>query len=258
MKYIDTKNREYWNWRAEGYSDVNKEELEGIQRKTWPELLDREIMNHFSEKNLSRDRIKVLDIGTGPGFIAIVLAEIGYDVTAVDFSEAMLDEARSNAKDLAKKISFRTENAMDLSFSDKSFDVIVTRNLTWNLPKPEKAYEEWIRVLKDDGFLMIFDANWYDFLIDKDKKQAFENDREKVKESGIEDYTIGENFDVMDKIALGLPLTGKKRPDWDKKVFLNMKVSGVETTENIGNIVYSEKEKVNYASTPMFMIKVRK
>ena len=36
--------------------------------------------------------------------------------------------------------------------------MIVSRNLTWNLPHPEMAYKEWLRVLKKGGRLLNFDA----------------------------------------------------------------------------------------------------
>lgn len=75
----------------------------------------------------------MLDVGTGPGFFAIILAELGYQVTAVDYTASMLEEARRNAGALAGCIRFRQMNAEELTFPADSFDVVVTRNVTWNL-----------------------------------------------------------------------------------------------------------------------------
>ncbi len=255
---INEHNLEYWMKRAPGYSDVNREELSGIQRKTWSELLDKEIMQHTGTEGADRKDIKVLDVGAGPGFLSIILTELGYSVTAADFAEAMLDEARRNAGELFSDISFAREDAMNLSFSDESYDVVISRNLTWNLPDPERAYSEWLRVLKHGGLLLVFDANWYAFLVDEEKKSEFLKDRKNVADQGFEDYNIGENFDVMDDIARSLPLTGISRPGWDEKVLLRLGASSASSCEDIGSIVYSEKEKVNYASTPMFMVKAEK
>jgi ubiquinone/menaquinone biosynthesis C-methylase UbiE len=255
---IENDNYEYWLKRAVSYSEVNKEELVGIQRQTWKELLDKEILKHFEIEPDKRGNIHILDIGAGPGFLSIILAELGYCVTAADFAETMLIEAHNNAGHLANKISFRRENAMDLSMEDDSFDVVISRNLTWNLPDPKEAYKEWLRVLKKDGLMMVFDANWYAYLRDDSKMEEYLKDREAVKENGLDDYNIGENFDVMEDIAQTLPLTGVIRPAWDKEFFEHMKVREVICAENIGEEVYSEKEKVNYASTPMFMVKVKK
>ncbi len=255
---IENDNYEYWLKRASGYSEVNKEELVGIQRQTWTRLLDKEILGHFRLKPEKRGQIRILDIGAGPGFLSIILAELGYCVTAADFAETMLIEARNNAGRFAKGITFRRENAMDLNMEDVSFDVVISRNLTWNLPDPKAAYKEWLRVLKKGGLMMVFDANWYAYLRNDSKMEAYLMDRAAVKERGFDDYNIGENFDVMEDIAQTLPLTGVIRPAWDKEFFEHMKIREVICLENIGEEVYSEKEKVNYASTPMFMVKVKK
>ena len=89
-----------------------------------------------------KDQVKILDIGTGPGFFAILLAEEGYQVTAVDYTEQMLQEAKSNAADLADQISFKRMDAQNLEFPKETFDYIVTRNVTWNLEHPKRAYRE--------------------------------------------------------------------------------------------------------------------
>ena len=257
-KNKDQENHTYWLDRAPGYSEVNQEELEGIQRENWSALLDKMIRDHYGIGEEQRKTVRVLDIGAGPGFLSIILSELGYHVTAADFAETMLEEAKRNAGPLAEQICFQMEDAMDLSLADSSFDVIISRNLTWNLPDPQKAYKEWLRVLKQKGLLLIFDANWYSYLKDEDKRKAYENDRQIVKEQGYEDYNIGEGFDIMEKIAKDLPLTGIIRPQWDEEIFREQKVSSVSCVEDIGSQVYSEKEKTNYSSTPLFMIKVVK
>lgn len=255
---IENDNYEYWINRAKGYSEVNREELSGIQRQTWKKLLDSEILTHFKKSPSERSEIRILDIGAGPGFLSIILAELGYSVTAADFAETMLAEAHRNAGDLAGRIVFRKENAMDLSFDDCSFDVVISRNLTWNLPDPTKAYKSWLSVTRNGGLMLIFDACWYAYLRDDRKKTEYLRDRQRVKESGFDDYDIGENFDKMEAIADTLPLTGVSRPGWDEEVFCRLGAFSVTCTLNIGEEVYSEKEKVNYGSCPLFMIKVVK
>ena len=84
---------DYWTDRAEGYSQVNQEELAGDNRTNWR----RELESHFPE-NRTNETYKILDIGTGPGFFSIILAEAGYSVMAVDYTEAMLEEAKKNVR----------------------------------------------------------------------------------------------------------------------------------------------------------------
>ena len=158
LSTILSENRQYWTGRSAGYSKVNRTELSTDQRKKWKSCLKKEITNHFPATPF--EELRVLDVGTGPGFFAILLCEMGLSVTAVDLTPAMLEEARRNAGSLAGQIRFLEMNAEELDFSDDSFDVIVSRNLTWNLPHPEKAYAEWSRVLRPGGLLLNFAANW--------------------------------------------------------------------------------------------------
>ena len=51
-------------------------------------------------------------------------------------------------------------DAENLYFADNTFDVVISRNLTWTLPNPQKAYSEWYRVLKPQGILLNFDADY--------------------------------------------------------------------------------------------------
>ena len=253
---IRNESNDYWNQRAQSYSKVNWEELDGVQRIKWARLLENEIQRNFPLR--CNKNISILDIGAGPGFLSIVLSELGYAVTAADYSEEMLNYAKNNASRCGVSICFARENAEMLSFEDGSFDVVVSRNLTWNLPDPEVSYEEWCRVLKRNGLMLVFDANWYNYLTNEASKEAYEEDRKKVALSGLEDYNIGENFDKMETIAQKLPMTGKLRPAWDKELLKKYDFSNIETIEDIGAYVYSEKEKINYGSTPLFMIRAIK
>ena len=195
----------------------------------------------------------MLEVGTGPGFFAILLCELGYDVTAIDLTPAMLAEAKKNAGLLADKIRWMEMNAEALEFPDGRFDVVVSRNLTWNLPHPEQAYAEWVRVLKPGGLLLNFDANWYSYLFDEEAQAAYDRDRANSAEQGVGDQNVGENFDVMEDIARRMPLSNIRRPEWDLRLLQTLGLDA-EAGETVWQRVWSEEEKLNFASTPMFMI----
>lgn len=236
----------YWTGRAEGYSQVNQHELATGQDQVWL----REIEEHLPKK----PELKILDVGTGPGFFAILLARAGYDVTAVDYTEAMLGEARKNAGSLAEKIHFYRMDAQNLKFPDGTFDVVISRNLTWNLEEPAKAYEEWMRVLRAGGKLLNFDANWYHHLFDEEKRREYEADRKQVETLKLDDHYTCTDIDAMEEIARQIPMSRIMRPAWDLKVLAGCAGYKVQADEHVWERVWDQTEKVNYASTPMFLV----
>ena len=142
--------RQYWNSRAEGYTLSSREELEDTSHlAVWKERIQKALEGHPCHS--------VLDVGCGPGFFSILLAKMGYEVTAIDYTENMLGEARKNAADFGVNVTFLRMDAQNLDFEDERFDLVISRNVLWNLEAPEQAYREWMRVLKKDGTLMNFD-----------------------------------------------------------------------------------------------------
>lgn len=246
----------YWGTRAEGYSEVNEKELAGSQREAWLHVLEEQ----FPEKK--KEEMKILDIGTGPGFFPMILSEVGYTVTAVDYTEEMLEKAKENLGKYTKygleRVTLQRMDAQNLEFADETFDVVISRNLTWNLEKPEQAYQEWMRVLKPGGVLLNFDANWYGYLYDEEKKEAYEADRKKVEEQQLDDHYLCTDIDRMENIARQVPLSAMERPAWDTKVLESLGVCSIQTDSEIWKRVWSEEERLNYASTPMFLVRAEK
>ncbi|MDO4973526.1 MAG: class I SAM-dependent methyltransferase [Eubacteriales bacterium] len=252
---ILSENKSYWTGRAASYSEVNQLELATQQRQKWSDCLHTEIARQFPER--TPGSLRVLEVGTGPGFFAILLRELGYDVTAIDLTPAMLEEAKKNAGELADRICWMEMNAEALRFKNESFDVVVSRNLTWNLPHPGKAYAEWARVLKPGGLLLNFDANWYAYLFDDEAQAAYDRDRANSAEQGVWDQNVGENFDVMEDIARRVPLSSIRRPDWDLTLLQGLGLHA-EADEQIWQRVWSEEEKLNFSSTPLFLVRGQK
>ncbi len=237
---------QYWEKRAESYSQVNQHEFATGQDQIW----FQEIQKHLPKERT----LKILDIGTGPGFFAILLARQGYDVTAVDYTEAMLEQARENAGELAKRIHFYQMDAQNLDFPDGMFDVVISRNLTWTLEKPQKAYAEWMRVLREGGRLLNFDANWYHHLFNEEKRKGYEADRERVEAMDLEDHYTCTNIDAMEEIARQVPMSRIMRPTWDVRMLKKYTEGQIQVDEQVWRRVWDRTEQVNYASTPMFLV----
>lgn len=149
---IEDRVVRYWTIRSHDFGAVRKNELGSIMGRRWQEELEARLPQGSP--------LNILDVGTGTGFFAILMAQLGHKVTGIDLTPAMLEEAAAMAAGLGLDIAFRHMDAQQLDFPDGTFDVVLSRNLTWTLPEPEKAYAEWHRVLKPGGLLLNFDADY--------------------------------------------------------------------------------------------------
>ena len=91
--------------------------------------------------------MRVLDIGTGTGAVAAAAHSMGAKVVGIDFSDAMLAEARRRLPD----IEFRSAPAEALPFADTSFDAVLANAVLHHLGDPARALGEASRVLAPNG-----------------------------------------------------------------------------------------------------------
>jgi ubiquinone/menaquinone biosynthesis C-methylase UbiE len=100
--------------------------------------------------------LDVLDVGAGTGRHAIRIAEIGGRVTAIDFSEEMLAEARR--KPGANKVHWLVHDiAQPLPFGAGSFDRVLSALVLEHIPVDELApfFRELGRVARADGVIVV-------------------------------------------------------------------------------------------------------
>lgn len=190
----------YWNLRAQGYSQSNREEF-ADKESFYGQLLTR------WASEIKAIKPKALDLGCGPGFFSLILAQMGFDVTGVDASPEMIQSARENARINDLNIQFVLSDATDPEVFGP-FDLIVTRNLVWNLTDPASAYQNWSKLLKSNGLLLIFDGNHYYYLTDS-KYRFPESPCSSHKHIGQVDPAM------MEKIARELPMSKHLRPEYD-------------------------------------------
>ncbi|MBN1933234.1 MAG: class I SAM-dependent methyltransferase [Anaerolineae bacterium] len=106
---------------------------------------------------------KVLDIGTGPGFVAIQVAQRlpeSVRVTGLDLSAAMLAVAAENARraGLNGRVSWREGNAKAMPFADGEFDFVVSSGSLHHWEDPLAVLNEIARVLKPGGRCIVRDS----------------------------------------------------------------------------------------------------
>lgn len=247
-------NTAYWAQRSASYRTQHQEELADAHNAAWTRELQGQLQRVFG----LTDGLEVLDIGCGPGFTSIILARLGCSVTAIDYTPAMLEAARANACACGQHVRFVHMDAQDLRFADASFSAVVSRNLTWNLPRPSAAYREWARVLRPGGLLLNYDANWYGYLTDADLRDAWEADRVRARAQHVEDCTLrGGNAKAMEAIAASAPASYLQRPAWDIATLEGLGLSATADAQ-VAKRVWSRAELLSQASTPLFRIHARK
>jgi len=99
----------------------------------------------------------VLDAGCGTGIFSLIFSKKGAKkVEGIDISEGSLDKALSLKKKFKiQNIDFKREDMLQISFKDKTFDIVWAWGSIHHTTAPLKAVEELIRVLKRDGSLLL-------------------------------------------------------------------------------------------------------
>lgn len=135
--------------RVEGWSTsgLNAEFADPACRRQWKEALGQAVAG----TRLGR----ALDIGTGPGTIAQLWAELGCDVTGVDFSPGMLEAARQQAAERGLTLRLVEGDAEDPPVTGKRFDIISSRFVLFTLPHPGYAVRRWVSLLRPGGSLVL-------------------------------------------------------------------------------------------------------
>ena len=152
MEPIKHEMKRYWSRRVEKFSALRCREFESEKHRQWMRELER---------HLPADRsLDILDVGTGTGFFALLLAEKGHRVTGIDLTPGMIREAGRLSAELGLPARFLVMDAELPELPARSFDAIVTRKLTWTLPSLGRAYTNWHRLLKPGGVLVNFDADY--------------------------------------------------------------------------------------------------
>ena len=223
--------KDYWDRRSHGFSDAVNEELDSYKGDAWRE---------FFRQNLGDGPLEILDDGAGAGFFSMILAGMGHSLTAVDYSEGMVERVILNTRERGLSVKAFRMDAQELSFEDESFDAVVQRDVLWNLDDPARAVSEVFRVLRPGGKYILKDGNHYLSANDEEFARASRQRREKAEAErkqrgpspGDHNAHNPENVDytVIERIALEQPLSHVRRPQWDVDTLIRCGFSGINIT----------------------------
>jgi SAM-dependent methyltransferase len=142
------------------HNDVIREsfttQAQAFAANPWVTDEDR-IRRLVSAAHLTGDE-RVLDIATGPGYIAEAFAGKARDVVGVDLTDAMLAIGRQRTKERGiNNVSFRAADSQNLPFENGTFDVVVCRLALHHLLKPLEVLHEMARVCRAGGTVVVED-----------------------------------------------------------------------------------------------------
>jgi SAM-dependent methyltransferase len=127
-----------WDAKANGYDRL----VGGVTSRFAEPLLDAASV---------KAAMRVLDLATGPGYVAARAAERGASVVGVDVAPSMLALARR----LHPGVDFREGNAEELPFDNGAFDAVVANFLILHLGRPQRGMAGMVRVLRRGGRLAL-------------------------------------------------------------------------------------------------------
>lgn len=161
--------KNFWNTNPLYYGEVahevgSKEYFDKIREIFIEDLFPGKFDERIIPKNI--DKLKVLDLGSGPGLYTRILYEYGCrDLYSADLTP----QANLLVKKLCETFNFKgvkiyNENAEDLSFDNEYFEHVHCSGVIHHTENPNKCYSEINRVLKKNGTAVI-GVYYYNFIL---------------------------------------------------------------------------------------------
>jgi SAM-dependent methyltransferase len=135
---FDESERRIWAGRADAYAGS----FAKLCAYPVPELLDAAEVG---------PGVRVLDVGTGPGTVAVAASARGAMVTAVDAEPSMVELARG----AAAAVEFHVAALPELPFGDGEFDAVVGNFVLNHVGRPSAALAELRRVVRPNGWVAL-------------------------------------------------------------------------------------------------------
>jgi len=203
-------------WQTFGVVLFNDTKVEDAKNEV-KQLLDLVSIPHHS---------KILDLGCGVGRHAIELSLLGFDVYGLDQSRYLLQKAKEAALKKQANVSWVHNDMRNLSFKSQ-FETVMS---LWTSFGYFEAPEDNTKVL-DNVFLSL--KNGGKFIMELITLEAFERNREPVREFNMGEYTL---------IETSLYKAGSRKNRFTWTLLKNGKV---QATETVSHWLYSSDELVN-------------
>ncbi|MDQ6781882.1 MAG: class I SAM-dependent methyltransferase [Actinomycetota bacterium] len=146
---VDDEIRDYWDADAATYDDApGHRPTSAAVQAAWAGALAR---------LLPSSPARVLDCGAGTGFLSLMAARQGHQVTALDTSPRMLERLRGRA--VIEGLAIEVVEGLASAPPPGPFDAVMERHLVWTLPDPAATLAAW-RTAAPLGRLVLFENLW--------------------------------------------------------------------------------------------------
>lgn len=127
-------------------------------------------------------------------------------------------------------------------FAPYSFDVLLTRNLTWGLPHLAEAYANWHTLLKPGGLFINFDADYC--REDTSRPLPKKHSHKAISSSQLREY---------EKLKDILRPSQRPRPEWDRELLAAVGFHDIAVDTGVWKRVYADYDEF-YNPTPIFTL----
>ncbi len=246
----DEENEISLFWQKNNDSGIDRciKDLHSFKRKAWGDMIER-----YAPKK--KKKLRILDIGTSSGFLAITMALRGHDVCGIDISNSKITAAITNAERMNAKVNFICAEADELPFGDEEFDLIINRNVIWKLPNPELAFSQWYRVLVPGGRLIYFDGDWNaQPMMDETDSEYFDFNRAQAFEKSP--FSLYDDSNTQGIFSVST--SKKKRPEWDRRTLSKWGLIPLAIRCDVSDQLWDDYERGLYFMTPQFVVVAEK
>lgn len=150
MSDLHGRIRDYWDADARTYDESPSHAASNpVEAAAWRAAL---------ELAMPASPARVLDVGAGTGAMALLAAELGHRVTALDLSSAMLEKAGAKASERGLELTLVVGSSTKPPSGP--FDAVIERHVMWTTPDPVEALTAWREVTEPGGRLVLFEGAW--------------------------------------------------------------------------------------------------
>lgn len=147
IKKWESEKKKEWRKNTNFWIKIIRENLDPYRLK----VTNKAILDSLKqEKNL-----RILDVGCGEGYLCRTMAKLGHQVFGIDSCQKLIKAAKDLERKKPLGIKYFAGDFRKTNFSSLYFDVIISHQTINEIENPEKVFQEFSRILKRGGGLIL-------------------------------------------------------------------------------------------------------